>query len=166
MCRGRVISAACALLALGAAPAFAGGKGGFEIPENQYEGRLDRGDRATYVGFNLERGAKPVVRKVAVSTPFSCAAGNSGFEQFPVRGRFKVDENGTFGDRVRFEFRGVPIRVKFEGQLKKRGRATGEFKFVARPDDDAARGTTRCSSQKLNWRAKRGKEVRIVEPPA
>jgi len=163
MHRGRVISAACALLALGAAPAIAGVKEGFEIPENKFEGRLDRGDRATYVGFNLKRGAKPVVKKVAVSAPFRCDAGNSGFEQFPVRGRFEVDDDGTFGDRVRFEFRQVPIRVKFEGELRKRGRAEGEFKFVARPDD-AARGTTRCSSEKLDWRAKRGREIRVVEP--
>ena len=159
---GRVMAGACALLALGATTALAGDE--FQLPENKYEGRLDRGDRGTYVGFNLKRAAKTVVKKVAVSAPFECRSGNSGYEQFPVTGRFKVDDDGTFGERVRYDFRGVRLRVKFEGELLRRGRAKGEFKFVARPPGMARRGSDRCTFERLDWRAKRGKEITVVEP--
>lgn len=58
------------------------------------------------------------------------------------------------------------VRARFKGELKKRGRAAGEFKFVARPPDVPTRGaTTRCTFRKLDWKAKRGKEVTIPEPP-
>ena len=85
---GRVMAGACARPALGATTALAGDE--FQLPENKYEGRLDRGDRGTYVGFNLRRVAKTVVKKVAVSAPFECRAETPATNSFrsPVASRW------------------------------------------------------------------------------
>jgi hypothetical protein len=150
-----------------AAPALAGPLEEFPRPENKYEGRL-ADDPQTYFGFNPKhKSGKLIVRKVFVRSAFECANGVSGYEQFPVPGRFRVNRRGEFEGRKRFRLAPpgsptLPFVVKLSGELGKRGEAAGEFSFRARPyhGPGRARDRVRCKSGRVPWEAKRGAEVR------
>lgn len=155
-----------------AAPALAGPLEEFPQPENKYEGRLAN-DPQTYFGFNTKhKSGKLIVRKVFVRSAFECADGKtSGYEQFPVPGRFRVNRRGAFDGTKRFRLAPpgsptLPFVVNLSGELGKRGEAAGEFSFRARPylGPARARGRVLCKSGRVPWQAKRGAEITPEKP--
>jgi hypothetical protein len=136
--------------------------------DNEYQGRVERTD-GTYFGFDLahKHGTTRVKRVIALLN-YSCAGGSGGRAPALARGSLKV-EKGAFAGKLQLDTssraaRGGISRGSYTvtGELRKHGKASGTIDAVVFTTNvRARRGSIRCYTGRLDWKATKGATVPI-----